>query len=486
MPLTQPNGLNTHLCVLVVDDFAITRRLICKTVKNLGFKTLQASGGAEALRVFKAEQPDIVLLDLLMPEIDGFAVTRAIKSIEGERWTPVVVISGLEGDAHLLKALQAQADDFLHKPISAEILGHKLNNLARVLNLQKQHSALLTRSRAITENNFDGILVVDPQQRVQGINFRCEQLFHAKREQLIGRSLSELLPKLQLNDALEAGLHSQVLLTQGLDGSELPVEVGVTFFYQDNALYLLATVRDISERQRVDQLKQQFIATLSHELRTPLTSIIGALKMLHGTQAAQFNATSTQLIEMADRNAGRLLKMVNELLDINRSASGSLQLDLQWYLLSELLAEALLTHAGYAAQHQVNIELALAPEISNAQLQTDHHRLMQILGNLISNACKFSPKAASVTVRAYINDAQLILEVEDQGCGIPVDFQPRLFTPFSQAEAGDARIRGGSGLGLAITKQLIEAMSGQINYRTSELGTCFKLTFPRGALQCKP
>nr|WP_314899835.1 ATP-binding protein [uncultured Deefgea sp.] len=486
MPLTHPNALNTHLSVLVVDDIAITRLQIFSIVQKLGFKTLQASGGAEALRLFEAEQPDIVLLDLLMPEIDGFAVTRAIKAIEGERWTPVVVLSGLEGEAHLLKALQAQADDFLHKPISAEILGHKLNNLARVLNLQRQHSALLTRSRAITENSFDGILVVDPHQRIQGINFRCELLFHAEREQLIGRPLSELLPKLQLNGAAEAGLHSQVLLAKGLDGSELPVEVGVTFFYQDDEPYLLATVRDISERERVDQLKQQFIATLSHELRTPLTSIIGALKMLHGTQTAQFNATSTQLIEMADRNAGRLLKMVNELLDINRSAAGSLQLDLQWHSLGELLAEAQSTHAGYAAQHQVKIQLALAPEISNTQLLTDHHRLMQILGNLISNACKFSPKQGTVTMRAQIHDGQLQLAVEDQGNGIPIDFQPRLFTPFSQAESGDARIRGGSGLGLAITKQLIEAMEGQIHYRTSELGTCFELTFPQGALQCKP
>ncbi|WP_297573673.1 ATP-binding protein [uncultured Deefgea sp.] len=486
MPLSQPIVLHTNLCVLVVDDIAFIRQQVCMVVESLGFKTLQASGGAEALRLFAAEQPDIVLLDLLMPEVDGFTVTREIKAKGGERWTPVVVVSGLEGDAHLLEALKAQADDYLHKPIVPAILQHKLNNLAQVLNLQRQHEALLTRSRAITENSFDAILVINSEQKIQSINFRCEYLFQTPREQLIGKGLLELLPKLQLNCAKGSSQHSQILLAKRPDGSKITIEVGITSFDQDNERFLLATLRDVSERERVDQLKQQFIATLSHELRTPLTSIIGALKMLQGTQSTQFNSSSSQLIEMADRNAGRLLKMVNELLDINRSVSGHLQLNLQWQSLNDLLAEARLAHEGYANRHQVQLQLTVAPELSTATIFTDHYRLMQILGNLVSNACKFSPPDAIVAVRASTDDTQLIIEIEDQGSGIPIAFQPRMFQAFSQADAGDARIRGGSGLGLAITKQLIEAMEGQISYRTSEHGTCFKLTFPQGALQCRP
>lgn len=463
--------LSQPLTVLVVDDIATTRLMLAGLVNKMGYRTLLAADGEQALKLFTQAQPDMVLLDLLMPDLDGFEVTRRIKAQEGNKWVPVVVLSGLEGEQHLLAALEAGADDFMHKPAEPAILASKLQNLSRVLVLQQQHAALLNKSLAMSENSFDAILVVGGDESIQGLNLAAERLLQADRDVMHGRSIRMVLPNVQFDlggfDPRQGQL--QALEVHPLRGERIPVELGLSFFYQGGERFWLLILRDVSERERIDRLKQQFIATLSHELRTPLTSIIGSLKLLKNPQFASVDERASPLLEMADRNAGRLLHMVNELLDLNKAAAGALQLEIHQYPLPLLLDEVRHANQGYADQYNVRLLLD-SHSVASQTLHTDKMRFGQIFANLISNACKYSPAGSEVSVNAQVVANQLHISVRDHGPGISEAFLPSLFEPFTQADASDSRLRGGTGLGLAICRQLCNALAGTIRYQPAAGG----------------
>lgn len=465
MPTTPFSS--SPLTVLIVDDIATTRLMLAGLVNKLGYRTIQAEGGEQALSLFQQTQPDMVLLDLLMPGMDGFEVMRRMKEKEGNKWVPVVVLSGLEGEQHLLAALEAGADDFLHKPAEPAILASKLRNLSRVLVLQQQHAALLNKSLAMSENSFDAILVVGSDESVQGLNLAAERLLQADRDIMLGRSVRVVLPHVQFDfggfDPRQGQL--QLLQVHPLSGERISVEVGLSWFYQGGERFWLLILRDISERERVDQLKQQFIATLSHELRTPLTSIIGSLKLLQSPQFASMDQRALPLLDMADRNAARLLHMVNELLDLNKAAAGALQLEIKQYQLSELFDDVLHANQGYA--DKCNVQLQLKTDVDEHLIYTDKMRFGQIFANLISNACKYSPKGSVVSLCANIVANRLLMTVRDHGPGISEAFLPSLFEPFTQADASDSRLKGGTGLGLAICRQLCHALGGSIRYQSA-------------------
>ncbi|QKJ67714.1 hybrid sensor histidine kinase/response regulator [Deefgea piscis] len=461
----------TALTVLVVDDIASTRRVLSSLVQKMGHRVILAEDGETALLAYEQAKPDMVLLDLLMPGIDGFEVTRRIKNLAGNKWVPVVVLSGLEGEQHLLAALEAGADDFLQKPAEPAILASKFKNLARVLVLQQQHAVLLSKSMAVSENSFDGILIVDSDEMIQGLNLAAERLLKTERDMMLGLQVKAFLPGLDFGKAKHGAHHGQLqqLEMQPLIGDAIAVELGLTLVEQGNEQFWLLILRDVSERQRVDRLKQQFIATLSHELRTPLTSIIGSLKMLQSSQFAAVDERAFPLLEIADRNASRLLHMVNELLDLNKAAAGALQLELGVYPLLTLLAEFVEENQGYAAKYDVDLQLYVEID-ATCEIRTDKMRFGQIMSNLISNACKYSPARSEVKVIASTADSVWQIIVQDRGPGIAGSFLPHLFDPFTQADASDSRLYGGTGLGLAISRQLCSALGGTISYQAAQGG----------------
>jgi signal transduction histidine kinase len=223
---------------------------------------------------------------------------------------------------------------------------------------------------------------------------------------------------------------------------------------------LQGLVQDITERREAERLKHEFVAVVSHELRTPLAAISGSLDLVHSGALGKLPERVIPLIDMARRNGERLKALVDDLLDVERLASGKLALQCSRQSLSELVRQALQTNQGYGSPR--GIELRCDDDAGDAMVEVDPGRLQQVLANLISNAIKFSPDGGVVELRIRRHGSRLRTEVTDSGPGVPAAFRDRLFQPFSQADASDTRQRGGTGLGLAISRALVERMGGEI------------------------
>lgn len=264
------------------------------------------------------------------------------------------------------------------------------------------------------------------------------------------------------------------------NGQDIPVEVFLQYFnHPGERAHFAAIVRDITERKRIDGMKNEFISTVSHELRTPLTSISGALGLIAGGALGDMPEKARQMIDIAHRNSLRLGFLINDLLDMEKLVAGKMQFNLQVQPLLPLIAQAIEANRAYGAPRRISI--ALQSALPDVQVRIDSERLMQVLANLLSNAIKFSFEDGTVEVGMALQENTLRVTVTDHGQGIPAAFRERIFQKFSQADASDTRQKGGTGLGLAISRELIQRMGGSIGFASEEgKGACFYFELPCG------
>lgn len=231
---------------------------------------------------------------------------------------------------------------------------------------------------------------------------------------------------------------------------------------------LWVLLEDISERKKVERMKNQFVSTVSHELRTPLTSITGAIGLLAAGAAGALPQKAQDMMAIAERNARQLATLINDLLDIEKLVAGKLSINMQRQLLPLLLEQAVNTNQAYGAQREVTIQLA--PNTPKTHIFVDGQRLLQALNNLISNAIKFSPDNSRVVVSAHQQISEstptVTIAVQDSGQGVPEAFRDQIFQRFAQADSSDTRRQGGTGLGLAITRELITVMGGDVGFES--------------------
>jgi PAS domain S-box-containing protein len=294
--------------------------------------------------------------------------------------------------------------------------------------------------------------------------------------QFTERQLRKILEPLETGEVNEAVYHAAF---RRKNGSLYDVEVHTQAAISNGCKAFIQIALDETERKRVEQLKGEFISKVSHELRTPLTSIRGALGLMQSGAVGELPEKAVPMVRIANSNAERLTRLVDDILALEKSISGKLTLHICELPVAETLRQAIESHAGYAERYKVRFVLDEAPSSS---VMADSLRLTQVLSNLMSNAAKFSQPGAQVTVRARENGPNIRFEVEDNGCGIPEHFQPLIFEKFAQADSSTARRFEGTGLGLSITKELVEAMGGQIGFESHlERGTTFFFELPRPA-----
>ena len=343
--------------------------------------------------------------------------------------------------------------------------------------------------RLVVEACPSAMVMTDPVGTIVLVNTETERLFGYRRDALIGRPMEMLVPLRLRGEYLKQRavftIHPEArrvnanreLFGLRRDGAEVPIEVWLNPIHTHGALYVLCVMVDISERKRIDQLKDEFVSTVSHELRTPLTSIAGSLGLLVGGAAGALPETALRLLTIAQTNSQRLVRLINDILDIEKIESGQVVFDfrrISMRALAEQVVDANRVYADGFAIH-IRLESGSTPD----EVLADQDRLAQVLTNLLSNAIKFSPRGGEVTIGIELRGGSVRISVRDHGDGIPPKFKPHIFQKFAQADATDARQKGGTGLGLSIVKEIVTRLGGSVGFDDADGGgTVFFVELP--------
>lgn len=249
-----------------------------------------------------------------------------------------------------------------------------------------------------------------------------------------------------------------------------------TFNQQKQVLKVWGTIMDITERKAIEQMKSEFVSVASHEMRTPLTSIHGALQLLCANRLGDLSSSGHKMAQIALKNTDRLIRLLNDVLDLERMESGRETLERQNCRSDELIQQAVDTMTAIAQAQQITIET----NANSIPLRIDRDRILQTLTNLLSNAIKFSPDHSQIWVTSQLQDEQVLFTVKDRGRGIPADKIDMIFERFQQVDASDSRKKGGTGLGLAICRHIIQQHGGEIWVESIfGQGSTFFFTIPK-------
>ena len=384
----------------------------------------------------------------------------------------------------LIVAIGGIAIDLLlfYTIISLSRLRHRANQLAdeRMDQLREQELHFKT----IADTAHDGIITSSASGKISYCNRAAEEILGYSQKQLLGTGLAQLFSHKLSGDSVSTALKKAVVDGNTVpieieslrkDGTTIPLELSIAGWSVGEQRYATTIVRDITERKRIDRMKNEFISTVSHELRTPLTSIRGALGLVTGGVVGVINEKIHTLLNTAARNCDRLTRLINDILDIEKMESGQMQFDFRNHRLTTLLQQAVEHNATIATDAKITLTISECPDV---QIRVDADRFQQVMTNLISNAIKFSPSGCAVTITCQQNGDHLRISVQDQGPGIPQDFHDRIFQKFAQADSSDARQKGGTGLGLSIVKTIVERFGGQVGFTSSSSGACLYLDLP--------
>ncbi len=347
---------------------------------------------------------------------------------------------------------------------------------------------LYRQQQILLDSVADGICGVDSQGTVTFANPAAARLLGTSPSSLTGRTVHELAhgnaPEGRLcgEDCPLRRMTKRHISTAGEDNffradhSSFPAEYALTPI-QDHGHFSgsVLSFRDVSQRNALDRLKDEFISTVSHELRTPLTSIRGALGLLSSGMLGEISEKSNNLLRIALANSDRLVRLINDILDLERIQSGREPLSFRPVQLSDVIRQAI----GDMQPVADSAGVRLLHDSTHVEIDADPYRLLQVLTNLLSNAVKFSPPNSTVSIMLRPGVTGITLSVIDNGRGIPADKLEAVFGRFQQVDASDSRQKGGSGLGLAICRTIVLQHSGRIwAERNPVRGSTFRVFLP--------
>jgi PAS domain S-box-containing protein len=369
--------------------------------------------------------------------------------------------------------------------VTRDAEGHAIRMLGVTFDITERKHAD-EQFRLAIEAAPTGMLLINRKGSIVLVNAQIERLFGYPRSELLGRPMEILVPErlrasfpdFRSGSFSTPTAHAGELYGLRKDGSEVPIEIGLNPLLTSEGEFFLSSIVDLSQRLEIERIRNEFLSTVSHELRTPLTSIRGSLGLLQSGAMGALPGKAAEMVAIAYKNSGRLVRIINDILDVSTIEAGKLALQMRIVTLAELLQQAVEANTGFAEKCEVRFVLE---QVSvNETVMADPDRLMQVVANLLSNAAKFSSPGADVMIRVRPGLTTVRIEVQDSGAGIPEEFKAHIFSKFAQADASATRRFEGTGLGLNIARKLTEAMGGSIGFdSTVGQGSIFYIELPR-------
>ncbi len=371
------------------------------------------------------------------------------------------------------------------------VLSHGID-ITEQTQAEEELNALTRQHQSILDSVGDGIWGMDLEGRCTFVNRSGASMLGYESRELLGRNMHDLIhyahadgtpypaEECPISGGLkrDTPLHVDDDVFWRKDGKPVPVEyVACPLLDNSGVGGIVVAFADVTERRRLDRMKDEFISTVSHELRTPLTSLRAALGLIAGGVLEKRPEKIPQMLDIALSNCDRLVRLVNDIVDFERIGSGSLPLHYSEWNSIDLLRRAMDLERADATRAGLMFRIDAQP----VDVWVDGDRILQVLGNLIRNAIKFSEKGGEIRLATRVTgEKEVTFEVQDQGAGIPAEKLDMIFERFQQADASDSRLRGGTGLGLALCRGLINQHGGRIWARSNEgSGSTFYFTVER-------
>ena len=507
------------ITILVAEDDREMRTTLEVNLEEAGYRVVACESGAEAIDYIQKNPLEIVITDLRLPDADGFQILEVLKRSSPD--AALVLITGYGTLETAVKALHEGAFAYVTKPYSMDEV-HSIIDSAlwqrqlllenrRLLDeLQRSNKGLsdevVVRKRAeealerlrrqnelILNSAADGICGLDRNGNTTFVNPAAARMIGWEVEELIGQpqhlvvhhSKSDGSPYPEeecptftsLRDGIARQVNDEVFWKK--NRTSFPVEYTTTPVRdeQGELVGVVVTFQDITERRRVERMKDEFVSIVSHELRTPLTSIKGYVDLIREGEVGDITEMQQSFLDIVTSNTDRLVALINDLLDISRIESGRVELSVEDIGLKETIetVRSQMRTLGDSRRAHTVVDVPEEPIIVSA----DRDRIIQVLTNLLSNAYKYSPEDSTVTIRAAVEGDFARVEITDQGIGIPEEDQTQLFTKFFRVDSAMSRGVGGTGLGLSIVKSLVELHGGQTRVKSREGdGSTFSFTLP--------
>jgi PAS domain S-box-containing protein len=490
--------------ILVVDDLPEKLLVLESILAELGENVVVARSGAEALHQVLRLDFAVILLDVNMPDIDGYETARFIRSRKRSALTPIIFITGYHDELHKAQGYSLGAVDYILSPVVPEILRTKvkvfvdLHRMARELQRSADQRVALAREQAAREA---------AEQMAEAIR-ASEERFRLASEAVTGfiyevdiatgrttfspglLGLLGLVPEdvpdtaawsrlVHPEDAIGLRTASEAherdrrrryryeYRVRHRDGHYVHVwDQGVTVFdARQRPVRLVGNVVDITEQKRAqialaeaNHRKDEFLAMLAHELRNPLAPIRNSVQLLR--MAGPSDAVLQTARDMIERNVNQMVRLVDDLLDVSRITRGKIRLQMGPVEMHAVVQQAtdMSRPLIEARQHRLSV---IVPEVS-IWVTGDPNRLAQVAANLLNNAAKYTDEAGEITLRLEVIEDEVVLRVRDTGVGLPAEMLERVFELFAQAECSLDRSQGGLGIGLTLVRRLVEMHGGSV------------------------
>ena len=471
--------------VLIVDDNKANVRLLDINLRAAGYATEMAYDGEEALEKIRDTDPDLVLLDVMMPKLDGYEVCRRLRADEATSVIPVIMITALKDSEDRIRGLECGADDFVSKPFDKGELLARVKNLLRI---KYYRSMIAERQKfdAVIEDISHGIIITGRDYVTSLVSRQAQILLGKTDVNCIGQEVFSLFEGFTFAPH-EQALRSTDQRTVTVDLEQENVSPGVYLSGRwtriadpAGSLTNLAFVfRDVSRERRKEKLQRDFLSLVSHKLKTPLTIVSGYLSLIAAGKYGKMDEQMTQAFTLVESRVQDLKVLIEKLLQYAGLSADELRHDAIVLELAEVIQRSISRIVSHYGAEQVEFQTQLAETLP--RVHVDVGQLALVLDNLMDNAVKFTPgERARVEVGAEeVGDDMVEVTVRDFGPGIQAKHQAVIFSDFLQVEEWFTGNIGGLGLGLPTAKRLVESWGGRIRVesRPGE-GSAFSFTVP--------